>query len=101
MRKITSTELEQLKSENKKILLDLYADWCGPCKMLIPKLETIETNYPDVEFVKMNVDEESAYTISLGVRSVPTVIIMDGNNTVSRTSGLQSDDYYKNILTTL
>lgn len=101
MRKITSVELEQLKSENKKILLDFYADWCGPCKMLIPRLENIQTDFPDVEFVKMNVDEETPYAISLGVRSVPTVIIMDGVNTVSRTSGVQADDFYKNVLTSL
>jgi len=101
MRKITSEELNQLKSENKKILLDLYADWCGPCKILIPKLETFESDYSDVEFVKMNVDEETSFAVSLGVRSVPTVIIMDGENVVSRTSGIQPDDYYKKILDTI
>jgi thioredoxin-like negative regulator of GroEL len=61
-------------------------------------LESFENEYQDVNFVKLNVDENSDYAVELGVRSVPTVIIFDGQTTVNRSSGVQSDNYYKEIL---
>lgn len=98
MREITGEELEQLKKEGKKILLDLHGLWCGPCKMLIPKLTTMSTEYDNVEFVKMDVDKNQDYAIELGVRSVPTVIIYDGENVIDRSTGVKQDSYYKDIL---
>jgi thioredoxin len=98
MTEITGEQLEQLKNEGKKILLDLHGIWCGPCKMLMPKLEQLETQYENIEFLKMDVDKNQEYALKLGVRSVPTVIIFDGQTTVNRSSGVQSESYYKEIL---
>lgn len=98
MEKLTSEQVKTKQTENKKILVDFFADWCLPCKQLIPKLEVIEKNYPNIEFVKINVDENMDYAKELGIRGIPTVIIFDGENLVNRSSGVQSDTYYKEIL---
>lgn len=101
MEKVTSEVVKTKQSENKKLLVDFYADWCGPCKMLMPRLESFENEFNNVEFIKVNVDENMEYAKELGIRGVPTVIIFDGENMVNRSSGVQSDNYYKDILNNL
>ena len=101
MKEINENELKQLKSEGKKILLDLHGLWCGPCKILIPKLENISTEYNEIEFVKMDVDKNQDFAMSLGVRSIPTVIIYDGENEIFRETGVQTEETYKKILNNL
>lgn len=93
--------INKLQSEGKKLIIDFYADWCVPCKQLIPKLEKMETSYPNVEFLKVNVDINMDYAKSLGIRSVPTVVVYDGNTLVSKSTGVQTDDFYKSILENL
>lgn len=101
MTEITGEQLEQLKKEGKNILLDLHGIWCGPCKMLIPKLEQLETQYENVTFVKMDVDKNRDYALDLGIRSVPTVIVYNGDKLIDRSQGAQSESYYKDILNKL
>ena len=98
MQIVTSQELEQMKLNGEKVLVDFYAEWCGPCKMLIPRLERFESEYPDVKFVKVNVDDNQSYMLDLGVRSVPTVMFFNGNTKINSTVGVQADNHYKNIL---
>lgn len=101
MENLTANEVNKLKSQGKKVLVDYWAKWCGPCKTLIPKLEQIEKEYPNIIFVKIDVDENQEHAVSAGIRSVPTVMIYNGDNLVDRTSGVQSDEHYKSILNKL
>jgi len=101
MKEINFNELKELQSSNKKILLDVKAKWCQPCKILTPKLESIEKDYEHVEFVMLDVDDNQQDCINMGIKGVPTVIVYDGENVVSRSSGVQSDNFYKDILNTL
>lgn len=101
MKQITTDELKQLQTEGKKLLVDFYATWCGPCKQLMPKLEAIEGDYPNVQFVKMDVDQNMDIAKSLGIRGVPTVIIFEGNDVQDRSSGVQPDQHYRNVLSSL
>lgn len=98
MKIVTSEELEQMKFRGEKVLVDFYAEWCGPCKMLVPRLERLESDYPDVKFVKVNVDDNQSYMLDLGVRSVPTVMFFEGNIKINTTTGVQSDNHYKDVL---
>ena len=98
---IKDNELVELQKSGKKILLDLWAPWCGPCRTLIPRLENLNSKYDNVEFVKINVDENRDFALQQGIRSVPTVIIFDGGNEISRLTGAQSDDSYTKILDSL
>ena len=101
MQQVSSEELEQMKFRGEKVLVDFYADWCGPCKTLIPRLERLVSEYPDVKFVKVNVDDNQSYMLDLGIRSVPTVIFFDGNLKVNTTTGIQADTHYRDVLSQL
>jgi thioredoxin 1 len=98
MENVTTEQLKQLQGEGKKLMVDFWAKWCGPCKMLIPRLEDLESQYPDVKFVKVDVDENMDVALELGIRGVPTVIAYVGEKQINRTSGVQSDSFYKGVL---
>lgn len=68
-------ETEVLKSE-KTVLLDLYADWCGPCRMLSPVLEEIGKEHEELKICKINVDEEGELAVKFGVTSIPMLILV-------------------------
>ncbi|MHB9288616.1 thioredoxin family protein [Halobacteriales archaeon Cl-PHB] len=74
-------------------LKDFYADWCGPCKTQDPILDELAEDYPDVEFEKINVDEEQDVANEYQVRSLPTLIIENDDGIVERFVGVtQADD---------
>ncbi len=81
----------QIKSENGlPMLLDFYADWCGPCKRLAPIIEAMEEDYKDrVEFRRINVDEDQDLAAAFGIESIPTLVYIDAEGReVNRTVGL-------------
>lgn len=79
-------ETEVLKSD-KPVLVDFYADWCGPCKTLAPILEEIAAERDDVKIVKLNVDEEQEITAKYGVRSMPTLVVFKEGTAVAGVAG--------------
>jgi thioredoxin len=101
MENVTADKVKELQSQGKKVLVDFFAEWCGPCKQLIPRLEKLQNEYSDVVFVKVDVDSNQDYALELGVRGVPTVMIYNGETQVDRTSGVQPDGHYKNVLNSL
>jgi len=101
MENLNSEQVKKLKNQGKKLLVDYYAKWCGPCKSLIPRLELIEKEYDYVTFVKVDVDENKDSLIELSINSVPTVMIYDGNTLVERLIGANPDYMYKDILNKL
>lgn len=101
MENVTAEQVKELQSQGKKVLVDYWAPWCGPCKSLIPRLENLEKQYPDVTFVKINVDENMDYSLDLGIRTVPTVIIYNGETVVNRSTGANQDIVYTKILDNL
>jgi thioredoxin len=94
-------KLEELQTSNTKILVDITASWCGPCKTLVPRLEKIEEQYPSIKFVKMDADTNRDYLISMGISSVPTVMFFDGDKLISRSTGVQLESFYKDVLNKL
>ena len=77
---------EVLKSE-KKVLLDFYADWCGPCQMMMPEMEAFANENEDIKVCKLNVDESTDLAVTFGVMSIPTVILFDKGQEVKRFIG--------------
>lgn len=89
---------EIIESE-KPTLVDFYADWCGPCRMLKPILEEIEEEYGDkVNIVKINVDEYQELATEYQVRSIPTLILFTKGEQKWKESGLKSKDELINKL---
>lgn len=78
------TEVEQADS---LVVIDLYADWCGPCKMLAPVMEELEREYPDVKFGKINVDNEPDLTALFKVQSIPYIALVKNNTFVDFSVG--------------
>jgi thioredoxin len=101
MENVTSDKVKELQLEGKKILVDFWATWCGPCRTLVPRLEKMEGEHKNVVFVKVDVDQNIDAAMELGIRSVPTVMIYDGEKLVNRSQGVQPESFYKDILNSL
>ena len=80
-------EKEVLESE-KTVLIDFFADWCGPCKMLSPIIEQFAKENEKVKVVKINVDELPDLAVKYGVRSIPTLVVIKNGEEVNRSDGL-------------
>lgn len=89
--KLTNETFEQeaLKSD-RPVLVDFYADWCGPCKMLSPVVDEIAGESSDLKVCKLNVDDASDIAARYGVMSIPTLIAFKNGEMVARTVGVQS-----------
>ncbi|MGN0550380.1 MAG: thioredoxin [Acutalibacteraceae bacterium] len=98
----TAYELENIMQDNSIVVVDFWADWCGPCKMLAPVFEQLADEYSgDIKFVKINVDEESDLASKCGVMSIPTVIFYKNGIEENREIGFKPLDFYKAILDSL
>lgn len=86
---VTSKNFEQevLKSE-KTVLIDFYADWCGPCKMLSPIVEQVAQENKDIKVVKINIDQEQDIAIKYEIMSIPTLVVIKNGNETNRSVGL-------------
>ena len=81
-------EAEVLKSD-KTVLIDFYADWCGPCRMVGPIVEEIAAEHPEYKICKVNVDEEQELAAQFGVMSIPSLFVMKNGKVVNQTLGAQ------------
>lgn len=69
------------------ILIDLWAEWCGPCKMMAPHFAQVATQYPQVIFAKINTEENPRLSSAFNVRSIPTLVLMNKTTEIARISG--------------
>ena len=77
---------EVLESE-KKVLLDFWAPWCGPCRMVVPIVEEIAKERPDIKVGKINVDEEPELARQFGIVSIPTLVVMEKGRITEQARG--------------
>lgn len=85
--KIVSKEEFDTISKSGNVVVDFYADWCGPCKMLGPVLESIAERYPNINFVKVNVDDNEELAASFGIMSIPAVFMLKDGDVVNKFVG--------------
>ena len=77
---------EVLNSE-RKVLLDFWAPWCGPCRMVVPIVEEIAAERPDIKVGKINVDEEAELASQFGIMSIPTLVVIENGKIVNQAMG--------------
>ena len=85
--KVTKDNYYEVKNSDKTVLLDFYADWCGPCRMVGPIVDEIAQECPDILVGKINVDEEQELASAFGVMSIPTLVVMRNGEVVNKSMG--------------
>ncbi len=86
---LTTTDFEAVTQEGT-VLLDFFATWCGPCKMVAPILDQLAEEYPDKKICKIDVDQEQALAQQFGVMSIPTLILMKDGVIINKMVGAGS-----------
>lgn len=94
----TQESLDKTLAQGKLMMVDFWADWCGPCRMLGPVIEKLAAQYPDVAVGKVNVDEEQELALRYGVMSIPTVIFFKDGKEIDRKVGVMPGEVFTQVL---
>lgn len=96
--KVNLNNFETVKNSEKTVLLDFYADWCGPCRMVSPIVDEIAEENPQYLVGKINVDEETKLAADFGVGSIPTLIVMKNGKIVQESVGARPKEQILKML---
>ena len=88
--KINQNEFSRVRENTGVSLIDFYADWCGPCRMVLPIVDEIASERDDLLVVKVNVDDNPELAKEFGVFSIPTLVVMKNGQVINRQSGAKT-----------
>jgi len=94
----TKDGFDKALSQGKLMMVDFWASWCGPCRMLGPVIEQLDNRYPDVVVGKVNVDDEKELAMRYGVMSIPTVIFFKDGKEIDRKVGVMPPEAFVQVL---
>lgn len=94
----TKDGFDKALSQGKLMMVDFWASWCGPCRMLGPVIEQLDNQYPDVVVGKVNVDDEQELSMRYGVMSIPTVIFFKDGKEIDRKVGVMPPEAFVQVL---
>ena len=78
---------QEVLNSDKPVLLDFWAPWCGPCRMVVPMVEQIADERPDIKVGKINIDEEFELARQFGISSIPTLVVMKDGQILRQATG--------------
>ena len=84
---VTKQNFDEIIKSEKPVLLDFYADWCGPCRMLGPVIEELAAEHPEYAIAKVNVDNNPELASRFGVFSIPSLVVMQNGQVVDQSVG--------------
>ena len=88
----------EVMDSEKKVLLDFWAPWCGPCRQVVPLVEQIAEERPDIKVGKINVDENPELVIQFGIMSIPTLVVMEKGRILEQAKGARPKKAILNML---
>lgn len=98
MKELSEETFEEYVGEGQ-VVVDFWAAWCGPCKMLAPVLEELDEEMEDIKFAKVNVDDEQGLAGSHSVKGIPTMVFLENGEEVGRLVGFKPKGALKNEIT--
>ncbi|MBR5140470.1 MAG: thioredoxin [Clostridia bacterium] len=96
--KIDKNNFNEIKNGDKPVLIDFYATWCGPCRMVAPIIEEIASERGDIAVGKVNVDESPELAAEFGVYSIPTLVVLKGGKVHRQVAGARPKDAILSLL---
>ena len=93
----TEAQLDQLIAANKLVVIDFYADWCGPCKAFAPTFHTLADATPGVAFVKVNVDNLEEVAARFEISAMPTFVFLKDGKEHKKQIGAKESDFKENL----
>lgn len=99
MQQLTKNNFKDVIAKDEYVVVDFWASWCGPCKMLAPIFEKVAEKFGGKAiFAKVDVDEESDIAAEYNIFSIPTIIMFKGGNEIARRSGYMSENELENFI---
>ena len=95
---INETFKNEVLDSNQKVVIDFYADWCGPCKVFSPIFEKVSQELEDVKFVRVNVDEEPELANKYMAYSIPYIVVIENGEVVNSHTGLVDEEALKKLI---
>ena len=89
---------EEVLNSDKPVLLDFWAPWCGPCRMVVPMVEQIAQERPDIKVGKINIDQEYELAREFGIMSIPTLMVMKDGRVVRQSTGAMPKNQILDLL---
>ena len=84
---LNDSNFDQIISAENPTLVDFWAEWCGPCKMMHPVFESLSKNYPKIKFARVNVDSNQNISMKFAVQSIPTFIMFKSGQVIDKMMG--------------
>ena len=94
---IEDKDYEEIIKKDKKVVIDCYASWCGPCKMLSPIIDELAKELDNYKFYKLNVDNSELVTSKYEIMSIPTILIFEDGKLIDKVVGLRSKSELKEL----
>lgn len=88
----------EVMETEKVVVIDFWATWCGPCKMMAPVVEEVAKDYPDVKVCKVNVDEESELSNAFKIVSIPTIVVIKNGEIIDSVVGYRPKEDIEKII---